>query len=1450
MNVKYLKNPDTKEKFYPITQSDCIIDSFSINDLEIDRLFQNSLSVSKHQRGMSYLNLQGLIHYHSKIKDCINEIKDSITDIPEVQMYTAGENITIENNVISAVVPEVDLSGYATEAYVDQEIANIDIPSLDGYATEQWVDDIYQKKLYVDLGLPSGLLWATMNVGATKPEEYGDYFAWGETSTKSIYKSSTYKWCNGTETTLTKYNTSSSTGTVDNKTQLAFSDDAAFKNWGGSWRMPTDAEWTELREQCTWIWTTESGVYGYKVISKTNSNSIFLSAAGYYYDSSLFSANDGYYWSSSLSTDYPGYAWNVNFNSSNVYRSSNYRYCGQSVRPVCEPTPNLNNTKTKEEVVNSTDGVYYFTTDTKEIYRNGIKYGYQVIYTTEEELLSKIKTSTLMSGYEYCIKGFVSNIDTSLGLSNIGHKIDLHIRATSQNTVDSSAWASYNTDGSDSFFYDNGIDVYKWDIKISINNNHLGIVNSASINKINPTSLYNSRIVGVAHNGIDTLVVAYNCNFVNVSTDGGNTFSVVQLPDEQTTVVNVLYGLGYFVVFDEQGHMSKSQDGFIWEQVSSFSITECTTACFSEDTFYITRSYYLYKTQDFVTWTSMYHGISSNGGWGHMGLAAGDGKIVVTTGGSGSQFGVYDGSSWHKTYPFASYWNGVGFGNHTFAIVCGNARSAVIYNTDQTIDLTWPDGTNKYDSDGLNKDPGKVCYHDGIFYSFAVPYRSEFYSYSTDGLNWTPIYLPKRAYIGTYGQTAPAFGPKGEMYIAECESNRVWVNFTPLDGNTWQVLHSPGIDIYKTIVENTEVSILCPYDPLSYYLTNDHINYTYYRFPNDYESPGVVVSGNKFCTLLYDRPNSLTYYATSIDGIDWELESIGNTSYCTNLTVNTQQDVIFGIFEDGTTCSIINDNVTFSDPGPTYINTKVIYDLNTESFLYSGAASESYGTLTPTTTIQKVKPLKDGTFDVNQINLTTERVVSCLDTRADQLYVFSGKNFEVINLLTGNTITGTLSYNVNNSCNFYSKLIIFGSNKSSLMYGTEAIDLQPEVDCVLPITDDLFLLSNTSEAVLYLGYVNFLTGIQVIELTDEFNNTCYFDFKNIIRDGSEQSKYFFDRFGEDQSLTGKIINFKQLDNNQLLLKLMQLKSVNYLQDCSVLQSTVGDVTTSNIMKCVSIKDVSHCNLSSLDLSNSKDKELWESNGTIYLKEACGDILYYTQNKGITWNVKNSNVSLEGYATEEFVTSQGYLTEVPENVITEETLSQKNYTTQTQVEDYVNESLSDYITVDDLSDYGFLQEVPSEYVTDGELEEMGYATEAWVQGKGYLTEHQDISNLATKDEIPSLDEYIKSEDVGSIDIKTLADSENLKQSWSNKQDKIEDLDIIRTGSNLGNTALQETSEVIRNLETQIQDVSKMKDSIGFNNNITVSFSGTNNLDECTTLIEAILKLDSLLINQTT
>ena len=191
---------------------------------------------------------------------------------------------------------------------------------------------------YVDLGLPSGTKWATCNVGATKPEEYGNYYAWGETEPKDYYDDSNYKY--GSDDELTKYCTDSDYGKdgfVDNKTVLDPEDDAARANWGGAWRMPTDAEWRELRKNCTWKWTDDyngTGVAG-RIVFGSNGNSIFLPAAGCRYGGDLgYAGNNGYYWSSSLYTDDPGRAWYVYFYSDYVYGDYRSRYCGRSVRPV------------------------------------------------------------------------------------------------------------------------------------------------------------------------------------------------------------------------------------------------------------------------------------------------------------------------------------------------------------------------------------------------------------------------------------------------------------------------------------------------------------------------------------------------------------------------------------------------------------------------------------------------------------------------------------------------------------------------------------------------------------------------------------------------------------------------------------------------------------------------------------------------------------------------------------------------------------------------------------------------------------------------------------------------------------------------------------------------------------------------------------------------------------
>ncbi len=188
---------------------------------------------------------------------------------------------------------------------------------------------------YVDLGL--SVKWATCNVGADSPEEYGDYFAWGETSPQEECSPSTYKYNYGDKYLLTKYCTDSSYGTVDNKTTLELLDDAAYVNWGGKWRMPTAEEIDELIDtnNCTLTWIERRGVNGYKVKSKKNGNSIFLPAAGCRFDGSLYNAcRGGDYWSSSLSTDASNFAYFFSFPF--VRCDINNRCYGFSVRPVCE----------------------------------------------------------------------------------------------------------------------------------------------------------------------------------------------------------------------------------------------------------------------------------------------------------------------------------------------------------------------------------------------------------------------------------------------------------------------------------------------------------------------------------------------------------------------------------------------------------------------------------------------------------------------------------------------------------------------------------------------------------------------------------------------------------------------------------------------------------------------------------------------------------------------------------------------------------------------------------------------------------------------------------------------------------------------------------------------------------------------------------------------------------
>ena len=229
--------------------------------------------------------------------------------------------------------------GYAT-------IGGVVVPSIVVVQRQQENEDLVLNFYYpgqgtlnghdwVDLGLPSGTRWATCNVGASSPEGYGNYYAWGEVAPKAIYDWNYYRYCNGSANTLTKYCNSptyGSNGFTDNLTVLEACDDVATANWGESWRMPTSTEMQELFENCTRTWTN----YGLLFVGP-NGNSILLPAAGHRYEIELYQVDtNGGYWTSSVG-EYAPYAQCGSFSLNGLYVFDTYRFWGFSVRPVCSP---------------------------------------------------------------------------------------------------------------------------------------------------------------------------------------------------------------------------------------------------------------------------------------------------------------------------------------------------------------------------------------------------------------------------------------------------------------------------------------------------------------------------------------------------------------------------------------------------------------------------------------------------------------------------------------------------------------------------------------------------------------------------------------------------------------------------------------------------------------------------------------------------------------------------------------------------------------------------------------------------------------------------------------------------------------------------------------------------------------------------------------------------------
>ena len=242
-------------------------------------------------------------------------------------------NITDISTLIDAM-----LSGqYSAEADVngDGEITINDINTV--------IDSIFKGQQgeeqpgdWVDLGLPSGTIWATRNVGATCPEDCGDYFAWGETEPKDYYDWNTYKWYKSYEDgyfKFTKYNTNSKNGTVDNKTELDLSDDAACAHYSGG-RMPSLEQIQELCNSCTWQWTLKG-----QLVTSPNGNTMFLPAGGIFKNGSrnLVFLN-GYYWSRTLNSGRTYDACNLYFSKFDWGRwGSDVRCGGRTVRAVRVP---------------------------------------------------------------------------------------------------------------------------------------------------------------------------------------------------------------------------------------------------------------------------------------------------------------------------------------------------------------------------------------------------------------------------------------------------------------------------------------------------------------------------------------------------------------------------------------------------------------------------------------------------------------------------------------------------------------------------------------------------------------------------------------------------------------------------------------------------------------------------------------------------------------------------------------------------------------------------------------------------------------------------------------------------------------------------------------------------------------------------------------------------------
>lgn len=201
----------------------------------------------------------------------------------------------------------------------------------------------YNGHEYVDMGLPSGILWATCNLGAEEPHEYGLHFAWGEVTTKTNYEWGNYTLCNGAYNKLTKYCNVASygdNGFVDDLIIVEADDDVVVKQWGEGWRMPTYTDMLEFQSYTNSEWTEQNGVKGRLFTSRVNGNTLFMPASGTYKGTDLKDkGTKGYYWAGEInSINSPHRACSLEFDESEYFTSNcNYRCYGQTIRPIHKP---------------------------------------------------------------------------------------------------------------------------------------------------------------------------------------------------------------------------------------------------------------------------------------------------------------------------------------------------------------------------------------------------------------------------------------------------------------------------------------------------------------------------------------------------------------------------------------------------------------------------------------------------------------------------------------------------------------------------------------------------------------------------------------------------------------------------------------------------------------------------------------------------------------------------------------------------------------------------------------------------------------------------------------------------------------------------------------------------------------------------------------------------------